>query len=45
SSALNAFGEDKTLLKKFLSQNKINFRSNPETALVAMAGYYDELKK
>jgi len=45
SSAMSAFGEDKPLIKKFLSQNKINFRSNPETALVAMANYYDELKK
>lgn len=45
SSAMNAFGEDKSLIKKFISQNKINFRSNPETALVAMANYYDELKK
>ncbi len=44
-SAMNAFGEDKPLIKKFLSQNKINFRSNAETALVAMAKYYDELKK
>jgi len=45
SSALNAFGEDKPAIKKFISQMKINFRSDPEMALTAMAKYYDELKK
>ena len=44
-SALNAFGEDKSEIKKFLSQEKLNFRSDPESALVAIANYYDDLKK
>lgn len=45
NSALNAFGEEKSELKKFLSEENINFKSNPEIALVAMASYYDDLKK
>ncbi len=45
NSALNAFGEVKIEIKKFLSHQKINFRSDPEMALTAMARYYDELKK
>jgi hypothetical protein len=44
-SALNAFGDDKSEIKKFLSQEKLNFRSDPEGALVAIANYYDDLKK
>jgi len=45
NSALNAFGESKSQIKKFLSQSKINFQSEPETALTAIAEYYDALKK
>lgn len=45
SSALNAFGDKKTEVKKFLSQEKINFRTDPERALVAMAKFYDEERK
>lgn len=45
NTALNAFGESKSQMKKFLSQEKINFRSDSETALIAMARYYDNLVK
>lgn len=45
NSALNVVGEDKPAVKKFLSQAKINFRADPEAALVGMAKFYDELKK
>ncbi len=44
-SVLNAFGESKSVIKKFLSQEKINFQSDPEFALIALTTYYDELKK
>lgn len=44
-SALNAFGKNKPELKKFLAQEKINFRSNPEIAMIALASHYDELNK
>jgi hypothetical protein len=44
-SALNAFGDDKAEIKKILSQKKLNFRADPEGALVVIANYYDELKK
>lgn len=43
--ALNAFEAYKSELKKFLSRENIKFKSDPETALVAMATYYDQLKK
>ena len=43
--ALNAFSEHKTELKKFLSQKKIHFKSNPELALVAMATFNDRLMR
>lgn len=39
----NVFGEHKTSLKKIISREKINFRSNPESALVAIGKHYDEL--
>lgn len=42
-SALNVFGENKSEMKKFLSQNKINFSSAPETALVKMCQYYIQI--
>jgi hypothetical protein len=45
SSVLNAFGESRSQIKRFLSQNKINFRADSEAALIAIANYYDELKK
>jgi len=44
-SALNAFGDDKSEIKKFLSQERLNFRSDPEGVLVAIAKHYDDLKK
>jgi len=43
--ALKAFEEHKTELKKFLAREKIQFKSNPEMALVAMATFNDQLKK
>lgn len=45
NSALNAFGDFKSQMKKFISQDKINFRSDLEAALIAMTAYYDELNK
>lgn len=45
NSVLQAFGEYKPQIKKFLSGSKISFRSDPEAALIAIAGYYDNLKK
>lgn len=42
-SALNAFAENKSEMKKFLSQQRINFRSNPELAMVAMSQHFNQL--
>jgi hypothetical protein len=43
--ALTAFDDHKSEIKKFLSRENINYKSNLEKALVAMANYYDQLKK
>jgi hypothetical protein len=43
--ALNAFGVHKTEVRKFLDRENIQFNSNPEVALVAMATFNDQLKK
>ncbi len=43
SSALKVFGDQKSAIRKFISKNKINFRNNRESALVKIAGYYDEI--
>jgi hypothetical protein len=45
SDIWDVFGAHKAPLKKFISREKINFRSNPESALVAIGKHYDELTK
>ncbi len=43
--ALNAFGENKTEVRKFLVREKIQFKSDPEMALAAMATFNDQMQK
>lgn len=43
--ALNAFGENKTEIRKFLVREKIQFKSDPEMSLAAMATFNDQMQK
>ncbi len=43
SSFLNLFKDKKNEMKKYLSDNKIRFKDNPEKAIVILAKYYDQL--
>ena len=43
SSALKVFGDQKSALKKYISKNKIRYRTNREEALVKIARQYDQL--
>ncbi len=45
NDAFNALAEHKSEIKRFLSKENIRFKSNPELTLVAIANYYDHLKK
>lgn len=45
SSVLNVFSERKTMIRKYLSENKIKFGENREYALKQSAKFYDESGK
>ena len=44
-SILKLFSSQKSELKNFIKQHKLNFRNNTENAIIAVANYYDELNK
>jgi len=44
-SVLKVLKEHKNALKRYLKENKINFRSDPESAIAKMSAYYDQLKQ
>jgi len=44
-SILNALKDKKSVLIRFLHQNKIRFRKNKEAAMIKMVAYYDSLNK
>lgn len=43
ASVIKALGDQKQAVKKFISKNKIRYRSNREAALIKIAEHYDEL--
>ncbi|MBY0541972.1 MAG: hypothetical protein K2P75_01110 [Sphingobacteriaceae bacterium] len=45
SSFIAVLKDKKTNLKKYLKDNKVRFKDNPEQAMVLLANYYDELTK
>jgi hypothetical protein len=44
-SILQLLKEHKNALKRYLKENKINFRSNPESAIAKTSAYYDQLQQ
>jgi hypothetical protein len=44
-SVLALMKDRKTEVQKYLHQNKIKFRKNPEVAMITMVDYYNELNK
>jgi len=44
-SFLSLFKNEKAEMRKYLKKNDINFKDNPEHAMVLLAGYYDNLLK
>lgn len=45
ASLIKALSDQKQAVKKFISKNKIQYRSNREAALIKIAEHYDELLK
>jgi hypothetical protein len=44
-SLINALVDKKNDVKRFISENRINYKKNPEPALVSIAKFYDSLDK
>ena len=44
-SVLKLFASKKKELKRMIKQSGLNYRENPERAIVVITGYYDELNK
>ena len=42
---VNAYRDKKNEIRKFISDNKLNFRKEPGKTMLRVAGYYDQLKK
>lgn len=42
---IDAYRDKKNEIKKFIAENKLNFRKDPGKTLTRIAGYYDQLKK
>jgi hypothetical protein len=45
SKFLNVLGDKKKELKKYLNDKNINYKANPEQAMILLARYYDSLTK